>query len=58
MGYGQGETHRYRRVHGIAAGFQNFQADFGGTGLPGYHHALAPAHRLGGPNRQGNGYQQ
>jgi len=42
----QCESHRDRGVHGIAAGFQDCDADVGGVRFLGHHHRLARPHRL------------
>ena len=50
----QCESHRDRGVHGIAAGFQDCDADVGGVRFLGHHHRLARPHRLpaGGRHEQ------
>ena len=51
---GQRESHRDRGIHGIAAGFQDCNADVGGVRFLGNHHRLARPHRLpaGGRDEQ------
>ncbi len=58
MRHRQGEAHRHRGIHGIAARFENLQAGLGGVLFPRDHHAVPRAHRLRGPDRQGGRDQQ
>ena len=58
MGHRQRQSHRYRRVNGVAAVLQNLQPGFGGVPFARNHHAVARAHWLRGPHRYAGRHQQ